>query len=235
MIQCIIIEDQPPAQRLLQKYITDIGTLNLKGTFSDALVALTFLQQNKVDLIFLDVHLPKLSGMNFLKTITSQPQVILTTAFSEYALESYEYNVIDYLLKPYSFERFIKAVSKVQLPPPNTTSIKENSVDNNTKKELFIKSGHEHIRLLIEDILFIKSDADFTEIYIHNKKHLSYEPLRHWETFLPIAQFYRVHKSYIINVSKIEKIVGNQIQLTDKSKIPIGRVYKEDFMSQITK
>ncbi|MFT5167549.1 MAG: two-component SAPR family response regulator, partial [Saprospiraceae bacterium] len=114
-MNCIIIEDQPPAQRILKKYINDIGSLNLIATFSDALQAMEFLKTEEVDLVFLDIHLPKISGIDFLKTMTNPPNVILTTAFSEYALESYEFNVVDYLLKPFSFQRFVKAVSKVSV------------------------------------------------------------------------------------------------------------------------
>ncbi len=116
MIRCIIIEDQPPAQRVLKKYIEDMGTLELKATFADALQAMEFLRKESIDLIFLDIHLPKISGMDFLKVAKNAPSVILTTAFSDYALESYEYDVVDYLLKPYSFERFVQAVSKVTPP-----------------------------------------------------------------------------------------------------------------------
>ena len=115
MMRCIIIEDQPPAQRVLKKYITDLGTIELAGTFPDALQAMEFLRKGEIDLIFLDIHLPKISGIDFLKTLVQKPNVILTTAFSDYALESYDYNVVDYLLKPFSFERFIKAVSKVRM------------------------------------------------------------------------------------------------------------------------
>jgi response regulator of citrate/malate metabolism len=116
MIRCIIIEDQPPAQRVLKKFIADIGNMDLKATFADALRAMDFLKTEEIDLIFLDIHLPKISGIDFLKTLHHRPNVILTTAFSDYALESYEYDVVDYLLKPFSFERFVQAVSKVPAP-----------------------------------------------------------------------------------------------------------------------
>jgi response regulator of citrate/malate metabolism len=115
MIRCIIIEDQPPAQRVLKKYISDIGNIVLNGTFADALQAMEFLKTSDIDLIFLDIHLPKISGIDFLKMLSTKPYVILTTAFPDYALESYEYDVTDYLLKPFSFERFVQAVSKVKI------------------------------------------------------------------------------------------------------------------------
>ncbi|MGI9553208.1 MAG: LytR/AlgR family response regulator transcription factor [Aurantibacter sp.] len=233
MIRCLIIEDQPPAQRVLQKYIGEVGNLDLVGTFSDALEALDFIKSNPVDLLFLDIHLPKLSGMDFIKTMSHKPDIILTTAFSEYALESYEYDIVDYLLKPFSFERFVKAISKIP-SKENNSSAKEGTATNKTvRKEIYIKSGYEHIKLLVKDIIYIKSDADYTEIFTPEKKYLSAEPLRFWTESLNENQFARTHKSYIVNTSKIEKIVGNQINLVDKTKIPIGRAFKEDFMKSL--
>ncbi|MEL6355811.1 MAG: LytTR family DNA-binding domain-containing protein [Bacteroidota bacterium] len=230
---CIIIEDQPPAQRILKKYIADIGSLELKGTFPDAIQALTFLQIHTIDLIFLDIHLPKISGIDFLKTLPHPPKIILTTAFSDYALESYEFNVVDYLLKPFSFQRFVKAIAKVkqtnQAMSPVVTS------DNETRSELFIKSGYEHIKISVNEILYIKSDADYTELHLPNRKHLSPEPLRHWLSLLDNQQFTRVHKSYIVNTAKMEKIIGNQIHLVDRKIVPIGRAYKEDFMERFVR
>ncbi len=228
-MNCIIIEDQPPAQRILKKYIEDIGTLKLKATFSNAIQAMDFLKTEEIDVIFLDIHLPKISGIDFLKSLSNPPAVILTTAFSEYALESYEFNVVDYLLKPFSFQRFVKAISK--MPTKNTGQ----AIDKKTRKEIFIKSGYEHIKVIIDDIFYIKSDADYTEIFLEDKKHLSSEPLRYWLENLDNNQFMRVHKSYIINVSKIEKVVSNQVFLNEKIIIPIGRAFKENFAARFLK
>lgn len=229
---CIIVEDQPPAQRILKKYIEDIGSLELKGTFPDAIQAMDFLKTVEVDLIFLDIHLPRISGLDFLKTMTNPPHVILTTAFPDYALESYEFNVVDYLLKPFPFQRFVKAVGRVPVrsdagPPPPTME--------NQRRELFIKSGYEHIKVTVDDILCLKSDADYTELFLPEKKLLSSEPLRYWEENLDAARFARVHKSYIVNISKIEKMAGNQLYLSEGKVIPIGRAYKEDFIKQFVK
>lgn len=230
MIRCIIIEDQPPAQRVLKKYIDDMGTMELKAIFTDALQALDFLKTEYVDLIFLDIHLPKISGIDFLKTLANTPQVILTTAFSEYALESYEYNVVDYLLKPFSFERFVQAVSKMPIPKSEQGNLETNAASSDV---LFIKSGYEHIKIDVADIQYIQSDADYTEIFTMKKKYLSQEPLRHWEKYLDSKKFVRIHKSFILNISKIEKIIGNQVRLDEKTSIPIGRAFKESFMKRI--
>lgn len=234
-MNCIIVEDQPPAQRILKKYIEDMGSLVLKGTFSDAIQAMEFLKTEPVDVLFLDIHLPKLSGIDFLKTVPHPPSVILTTAFSEYALESYEFNVVDYLLKPFSFQRFVKAITKVS---EHKKRMQTNTGTHNLyqpKKEIYIKSGYEHIKVFIEDIHHITSDSEYTEIVTANKKYLSSEPLRHWTKTLPDDRFYRIHKSHIVNKGKIEKIVGNQVCLNGGTKLPIGRAYKEDFMLRALK
>ena len=174
-MRCIIIEDQPPAQRILKKYIGDYGSLELVGTFTDALQALDFLKTNDVDLIFLDIHLPKLSGIDFLKTLDNPPAVILTTAFPDFALESYDLNVVDYLLKPFSFLRFIKAVNKAE----ERKNVESSA--NATLEPIFIKSGHEYIKVEIDKILFINSDRDYTELQTVTDKFLSSESLKYRE------------------------------------------------------
>ncbi|TCK68881.1 LytTR family two component transcriptional regulator [Winogradskyella wandonensis] len=231
MMNCIIIEDQLPAQRILKKYIEDAKSLSLVGTFSDAIEALETIKTQQVDVIFLDIHLPKLSGIDFLKSLSNPPKVILTTAFPDYALESYELNVVDYLLKPFSFPRFIQAITKAsQMLESNSTNDSKN--EPNQKKEIFIKSGYELVRLKIDDIIYIKSDADYVEIYTENKKLLSSDSLTEWIKRLDTNQFARVHKSYIINTNKIEKISGNRVYLQYDKKIPIGRAYKSDFTNK---
>lgn len=227
-MKCIIIEDQPPAQRLLKKYIEDLGTLQLMATFSDAIQAMEYLNTGSVDLIFLDIHLPKMSGIDLLKTFPNLPSVILTTAFPDYALESYEFRVVDYLLKPFSFQRFVKAVSRVPVQSA-PDSPPEPARTPDTHAEIFIKSGYEYIRIGTEEIVYIKSDADYTEIYLAGKKYLSSEPLKHWLETLDGARFVRVHRSYIVNVAQIVKVVGNQLYMNDQSVVPIGRAFKEDF------
>ncbi len=233
-MNCIIIEDQLPAQRILKKYIEDVGSLNLLGVFSNAILALDTLKSYEVDLIFLDIHLPKISGIDFLKSLTNPPKIILTTAFTEYALESYELNVVDYLLKPFSFQRFVKAVSKVT---ERLNKISKNTTENNTnhKYNIYIKSGHEHYKININSILYINSDADYTDIYLDNKKYISGESLKYWEEKLNSYGFIRVHKSYILNTNKIIKTSSSFIFLKNNHKIPIGRTYKNDVLKKLMK
>ncbi|MFY0602695.1 MAG: response regulator transcription factor [Flavobacteriaceae bacterium] len=231
MLKCIIIEDQVPAQRILQKYIADFGMLNLKETFTDALLALDFLKSESVDIIFLDVHLPKISGVDFIQILPKKHHIILTTAFSDYALKGYELDVVDYLLKPFSFQRFVKAVSKVgmRLESNNSTVEVENNLDAN-HNYMFLKSGYEHIKLIIKDINYIKSESDYTSISTTTKKHLVSVTLAQWNKRLEIKDFCQVHKSYIVNVHSISKVSGNQIIMEDGTKIPIGRGFKDAFM-----
>ncbi len=225
MKNCIIIEDQLPAQRILKKYIENIRTLNLVATFSDALQAMQLLNNQSIDLIFLDIHLPKLSGIDFLKSIPHPPKIILTTAFPDYALESYELDVVDYLLKPFSFQRFIKAVNKLS-DKDGTTNFPLADYEP-THFEIFIKSGYEHIRIDIRQITHINADSDYTDVHLKNKKYISSEPLKYWENMLALFNFIRVHKSFIVNLDHVKKIVGNQIYMTSNIKVPIGRTYKK--------
>lgn len=220
-MNCIIVEDQLPAQRILKKYINDVELLHLQESFTDALQALQYLQEHSIDLMFLDIHLPKLSGIDFLKTLKNPPKVILTTAFSDYALESYELNVVDYLLKPFSFQRFLTAVQKAK-PSISTETIMQ------PKTELFIKSGYEHIKVIVNDIILVKSDLEYTELIFKDKKIVSSEPLRYWQNYLQYNTFKRIHKSYLINTSKIEKVTSTQVYLAHQHTVPIGRVYKDE-------
>lgn len=232
MIHCIIIEDQPPAQRVLQKYVGEMSNMELKAIFADALKAMDYLKTEPIDLIFLDIHLPKISGMDFLKTLQHKPHVILTTAFSEYALESYEYQVLDYLLKPFSFERFVKAVSKVPAPSLSKLSLKQESFPQGETEMLFIKSGYDHLRISVADIFYIQSEADYTEIFTSEKKHLTTHSLKHWLQTLPTGKFAQVHKSYIVNTQQIVRVSGNRIFFDQEIFIPIGRAFREDFVAR---
>ncbi len=226
---CIIVEDQAPAQRVLQRYIEDLGGLQLQGTFRDPVTAMEFLQSQETDLIFLDIHLPKISGLDFLKSLINPPAIILTTAFSEYAVQSYEYNVLDYLVKPISFPRFVKAVSKLKHEDAADSASQHQNTD------FFIKSGYEYIRINSKDILFIRSDMDYTEIHLAGKQHLTQESLSYWESKLSNLGFFRIHKSHLVNTVKIQKVAGNMVHLEQDISLPIGRAYKESFIEGFVK
>lgn len=223
MFNCIIIEDQPPAQRILKRYISTTESIVLKETFTDALKAKDYLKKEKIDLIFLDIHLPKISGIDFLRSMPNHPKVILTTAFSDYALESYQFNVIDYLLKPISQERFLQAISKLRI-----LETKEHL--NIPLETIIIKSGHELIKLKTSDIIYIKADSDYTEIMTELKKYLSKESLKHWLDKLDETSFCQVHRSYLLNINYLVKISGKIIHLKNGT-IPLGRAYKKKFVT----
>ncbi|SFB61224.1 LytR/AlgR family response regulator transcription factor [Algoriphagus aquimarinus] len=225
-MRCIIVEDQQPAQRILKKYIADFGSLTLVATFGDAIQAMEFIKEESVDLMFLDINLPKLSGISFLKSLSNKPQVIMTTAYSEYALDGYELDVVDYLLKPFSFERFVKAVGKVR---GNTDGL------THSKKEHFIKIGYEYVRIAFKDIIHLAADGDYCEVCMLDKKHLSSEPMKKWIEILGEGDFYRIHKSYVVNIHKIIKLSGNQVHLIGDTVLPIGRTYREEFMERFLK
>jgi len=231
--KCIIVEDQVPAQRILKRYIDDVTELELTGAFTDPLSALAALKKEKVDLVFLDIHLPKISGMDFLKILPYKPKVILTTAFSEYAIEGYEFDVVDYLLKPISFERFMKAVSKVIYQDKESKKISADSESiNKGNKYIFVKSDRTIIKIDINSIIYIKADSDFTRVITENKNYFLSYPLKYWQEILPERFFCRIHKSYIVNLKFADQIEGNQV-VTGKEKLPIGRSFKEDFMKKI--
>ena len=232
-VNCIIIEDQPPAQRILKRYIQDVASLNLKAVFSNAVESMQILNSGEVDLVFLDIHLPKISGIDFLKSLNKPPKIILTTAFPDYALEAYDLNVSDYLLKPFSFQRFLKAVTRAT--QNNSASGEQHTMNNPEISDLFVKSGHDIVRILIDDIIYIKSDADYTEVHLESKRQLSSEPLRYWISVLDEKRFCRIHRSYIINLSRIEKISGNQLYMKSNIQLPIGRSFKDEFLNKLNK
>ncbi|MEM7297514.1 MAG: LytTR family DNA-binding domain-containing protein [Bacteroidota bacterium] len=211
-MKCIIIEDQLPAQRVIKKYLEGLPSYQLVATFDNAVAALDFLKNQSIDLIFLDINLPQISGISFLRNLANPPQVIITSAYSEYALEGFELDVVDYLLKPFSFERFLKAISKT----------KQGDQD---QKSVFVKTDKEFFQIHLEDVRYIKGDDDFTRVYT-DKMLLDTRTLKKWEEELPNF-FLRVHRSYIINENKISRITGQRIFIDDK-EIPIGRTYKED-------
>lgn len=223
-MRCIIIEDQAPARRVLQKFVTDYGKLELKECFSSATEAKTYIHQNNIDLIFLDIHLPEVSGLDFLRSLEKPPAVILTTAFDEYAMDGYELDIVDYLLKPFSFGRFCVAVEKAE-----QRIVAQNRLSKNDN--FFIKSGRAYVSVNRKDILYIHSHLDYTELHYANGKHIAQETLSYWEKSLHTFEFVRVHKSYMANIAAIDHIKGNRIYFANGDSIPIGRAYKDEFIS----
>ncbi|NQU32831.1 MAG: response regulator transcription factor [Bacteroidetes bacterium] len=222
-IRCLIVDDEVLAQDVIEKYIESIPTLKLIGKCDHAMEAISFLHNNPIDLIFLDLNMPELNGLEMLRTLHNPPNVILTTAYSEYALESYEYGVVDYLLKPIKFERFIKAVNKVV----DMYSIKAESEhkDSNLSKPIFIKEDHTTHAILPENILYVEAYGNYLKIYTIEKTYVTRQTMQYMVGQLPDSIFCRIHKSYIVNKLKITKVIGNMVFIKD-IELPIGSTYK---------
>ena len=222
-IKCIIVEDEPLAVKVLTDYISQVPFLELHGSFKDAILATDYLRSNVVDLIFLDIHLPKLKGMAFLKTLTSPPAVIITTAYHQYAVEGFNLNVTDYLLKPFEFERFLVAVTKVK----TTQTEKHRSIEETEAKDhLFLNVQKKKVKILFSEILYIESQREYIKIVTTKKEYISKMSTHEIESLLPANLFKRIHRSFIVSISKIESYTAEAVEVNGVS-IPIGRGYKD--------
>jgi DNA-binding LytR/AlgR family response regulator len=226
-ISCLVIDDEPLAGSLFADYISRIPYLSLKGKCITALEALDFLQNHQVDLIFLDINMPTLSGMEFAKILPSEQKVIFTTAYTDYAVESYTVNAVDYLLKPVTFDRFMGAVEKASQLIRNHTSFQSD------KSNFFIKSGKAMVKLGFEEIYFIEGLKDYVIFQLHHEKHIVYKKMKELEEILP-SNFARVQHSFIVNTDHILKIEDNHVHVLNK-RIPIGARYREEFISNVKK
>lgn len=236
ILNCIIIDDEPLARKGVREYIDDIDFLNLLGEYDTPLKLMDQADLAAVQLIFLDIEMPKLTGLDFLKNLRNPPLIILTTAYPQYALEGFELDVLDYLLKPISFQRFLKAVEKAkdyysthqapaatssQLPPPTPGD-----------DHIFIKTGSMLKKILYDDILFAEALQNYVAIHTKEKKYITYLTFKSIEDNLPAARFLKVHKSYIIQLSKVDGIEGNDIVIGTAS-IPVSRANREEIMRRI--
>lgn len=222
-LNCIIIEDEIPAQRILQSYIAKIASLELRGTFNAALKAYDSLHTEDIDLIFLDINLPDISGLSFLRTLKNPPTIIMTTAYPDYAVESFEFEtIVDYLVKPFSLERFLKAIQKVQRLQP---TIVETNVEKKSSDTLFLNVDKAFHKIQFDDIFYVESERNYLTLVSQQQKLSFIGTLRTWKEKLPETQFVQIHKSFVINKNHIDKIAGNEVYIHDK-RIPIGRTYK---------
>lgn len=222
-IKCIIVEDEPLAVKVLSDYISQVPFLELQASFKDAILATDWLRGNNTDLIFLDIHLPKLKGMAFLKTLTHAPAVIITTAYHQYAVEGFDLNVTDYLLKPFEFERFLVAVTKVK------TAGKEKQYSNEKeeiKDHLFLNIQKKKVKILFSEIVYIESQREYIKIITTKQEYISKMSTHEIEALLPANLFRRIHRSYIVSVNKIESYTAEMIEVNGVS-IPIGRGYRD--------
>jgi two-component system, LytTR family, response regulator len=221
---CIIIEDEPPAAKKLESFISKIPYLQLTGTFNNALDAISWIGENKPDLIFLDIQMEHLTGIQMLESMTVKPMVIITTAYSEYALKGYELNVTDYLLKPYSFERFLQAANKA-----NELFQKDAKRE---RKTIFVKNGYALERIDIDEILYVEGQKEFLQIVMKTKKVMTLMSFKALQDMLPQDNFVRVHKSYMVAIDKIEAVERHRIKIAGEL-IPIGDTYHEEFYNSL--
>lgn len=222
-IRCIIVEDEPLAAKVLSDYIGQVPFLQLMGTFKDAILATEYLHDNTVDLMFLDIHLPKLKGMAFLKTLPDPPHVIITTAYHQYAVEGFNLNVTDYLLKPFDFERFLNAVNKVK----STQSPRPELAESSDEKEyLFVNVQKKKVKILFSEIAYIESQREYIKIVTSKNEYTTKMSTHEIEDLLPAALFKRIHRSFIVSIKKIDSYTAEMVDVNGVS-IPIGRGYRE--------
>jgi DNA-binding LytR/AlgR family response regulator len=218
------VEDEPLAAKVLSDYISQVPFLELQGSFKDAILATEYLHDHPVDLIFLDIHLPKLKGMAFLKTLTHPPSVIITTAYHQYAVEGFNLNVTDYLLKPFEFERFLVAVNKLRAVPKEKTEIPDT---DERKDYLFLNVQKKKVKILFSDIIYIESQREYIKIVTTKKEYLSKMSTHEIEAVLPSQLFKRIHRSFIISVNKIDSYSADEVEVNGVF-IPVGRGYRDN-------
>lgn len=222
IINCIIVEDEPLAAERLKDFIKKIQSLNFLASFENGLDALSYLKNNKVDLVFLDIKIGKLSGIQLLEQTLIDAQIIFCTAYQEYAIKSYELNVTDYLLKPFTFERFLQSIEKAKYNIEKKSGV--------VKKSIFVKSGNHLEQIALDDILYIEGMGDYRSIFCVNKRVMTLQTFYDLEKEIPEAIICRVHKSYMVSINKINTIERDQVKIGNKI-IPISETYKKTFLS----
>lgn len=225
-ITCMIVEDEPVSQEILKRYIADCPQLQLVAVCSNALEANEKLRTDPVDLMFLDITMPKISGLDFYKSLSAPPDVIFTTAYPEYAVTGFEVNAVDYLVKPFPFDRFLKAVNRLQLAPEASGSASPGFILLQADKKMH--------KVNFDDILFIEGMGDYVKVHMGEKTLVVHYTLQKIQEQLPASKFFRVHKSYLISLSRIDYLEGNMV-IVRKTQIPIGQTYRSDFLSALQK
>lgn len=222
-LKCIIIEDEPLAVKILTDYVSQVPFLELQRTFKDAILASEYLGENNIDLIFLDIHLPKLKGITFLKTLPNPPAVIMTTAYHQYAVEGFNLNVIDYLLKPFDFERFLAAINKVKLAIKDKNDINDGVLE---RDYIFLTVQKKKVKIFFTDIVYVESQREYVKIVTTKKVFITKISTHEIENLLPQNLFKRIHRSFIVSLKKVESYSARAVEVNGIS-IPIGRGYSD--------
>lgn len=233
VIQCLVVDDEPPVREVIKRYIEAVPTLHLAGECANAIEAMTFLQQKKADIIFLDIRMPQLNGTDFIKTLKMVPRVIFTTAHAEYALEGYELDVADYLLKPIQFDRFLKAVNKafhLQAPVVNEPVIVQPSTQ---EPFVYFRADRKMVKVLLQDILYVESMKDYVKVVTTNNTIITKQAISSVEAMLPQTRFIRTHRSFIVALDKIRSFTPEIIGINN-TEIPIGKLYRQGVMKMLT-
>jgi DNA-binding LytR/AlgR family response regulator len=231
-IKALITDDEPLAQNVIQQYAQKLPDLTIAGTCNDAICAHKFLQEEEVDLLFLDINMPKLSGISFLKNLKNPPLVIFTTAYSEYALEGFELNAVDYLKKPFSFDRFCQAYFRAEELLKLKKQSQVSQPTQNTDDFLFIKSDKKTIKVKFSDLYYIEGLGDYIKLHLKDRKLVTNLSMKKIFSLLPKNSFFRTHKSFIVSLDKIDAIEGNMTVIKN-TKLPIGNSYRQEFMQFI--
>lgn len=224
-ILCLVVDDEPPAREIIRRYIEDVPTLELAGECANALQAFAVLQQQHIDLVFLDIRMPQLNGYDFLKTLKNPPKVIITTAYTEYALEGYELDVVDYLMKPIPFERFLKAVNKAFFAGTYKTESVIKSDDKKSEAFVYFRADRKMVKVMLQDILYIESMKDYIKVFTTTGTLITKQSISSVEEMLPEKEFIRVHRSYIVSLNRINTFTSELIEI-GSTEIPIGKLYR---------
>ena len=240
MINVIIVDDEPLAQDVLETYIEKIPELNLVQKCNNALEANEALKANDIDLMFLDIQMPQLTGVDFLKTLSKPPLVVFTTAYPNYAIEGFELNALDYLLKPISLERFMKAVNKAmeQIDLHRKDAPSHSPGEDDETDFFFVKADKKLVKVNFPEIVYIEGLKDYVIIRMENSRVITLQTMKSLEEKLPTALFKRIHRSYIVNINKIEAIVGNMVEVMEKNQakhLPIGKNYRDELLELINR
>jgi DNA-binding LytR/AlgR family response regulator len=229
-IKCLIVDDEPPARAVIRRYVEDLPMLQLCGECGNALQALSILQQQSIDLLFLDIRMPQLNGTDFLKTLKHPPKVIFTTAYSEYALEGYELDAVDYLMKPVRFERFVKAVNKAY-PLPAGGQSTEAMAGPAKRPESFVyfRADRKMIKVLLDEMVYIESMKDYIKVVTNETTIITKQSISSVEAMLPETRFLRIHRSFIVSVDKIKSFT-NELVETRVAELPIGKLYRNSVL-----
>jgi two-component system, LytTR family, response regulator len=232
-IQCLIVDDEPPARELLTSYIEKMDDLEILGQCSNALEAFAFIQKHPVNILFLDIQMPRMNGLELIKSLQDRPRIILTTAYREFAVEGFELDVLDYLVKPISFERFLKSISKyhqynVLKQPPAS----ENNEEAFEKAYMYFKVNKDLVKIFLNEIIYIESIKDYVKIVTAGRSVITYQRIGYMEEKLPENRFVRIHKSYIVSVDKIVSYNNEEVHVQSFS-LPIGRNYKQQFLKSV--